>query len=173
MYLRDSDICFLIYDISNRNSFINLSKWINNIISYNNENEYIVFLIGNKIDEEDKRQVTKEEGSNFAKEHNYIFQEISAKTNEGFNELFYKKLFKKIKKKFNIEELEELEEEEEEEEEEIKNEDLKKIFEKQKCSLKEHNEIDAKIYCQECKIYMCNKCENIHSGLINNHHILI
>ena len=29
-----------------------------------------------------------------------------------------------------------------------------------KCSLVEHNENDAICFCQECKIYMCNKCEN-------------
>lgn len=43
-------------------------------------------------------------------------------------------------------------------------------MEKKNCSLKEHNEIQAKIYCQDCKIYMCNKCEKIHSGLCLNHH---
>ena len=39
-----------------------------------------------------------------------------------------------------------------------------------KCSLKGHKEINAIIYCQECKIYMCNKCQNIHSNLCLNHH---
>ena len=43
-------------------------------------------------------------------------------------------------------------------------------MEKKSCSLKDHNEIQAKIYCQDCKIYMCNKCEKIHSGLCLNHH---
>ena len=41
---------------------------------------------------------------------------------------------------------------------------------KQKCSFKEHKEIDANIFCQECKIYMCNKCEKHHSSLFQNHH---
>ena len=40
-----------------------------------------------------------------------------------------------------------------------------------KCSLKEHNNNNAIIYCQECKIYMCKKCQNLHSGLFTNHHI--
>ena len=43
--------------------------------------------------------------------------------------------------------------------------------ENKKCSLKDHIEIDAISYCQECKIYMCNKCEKVHSGLCQNHHI--
>ena len=40
-----------------------------------------------------------------------------------------------------------------------------------KCSLNSHNEIDAIYYCQECKIYICNKCEKLHSGLFLNHHL--
>ena len=39
-----------------------------------------------------------------------------------------------------------------------------------KCSFQEHKEIDAVIYCQECKVYLCNKCENFHSKLFINHH---
>ena len=34
--------------------------------------------------------------------------------------------------------------------------------------LLEHKETEAKIYCQECKIYMCNKCENYHSKLFHH-----
>ena len=41
---------------------------------------------------------------------------------------------------------------------------------KNKCSFEEHKEIDAKSYCPECKIFMCNKCENNHSLLFKNHH---
>ena len=39
-----------------------------------------------------------------------------------------------------------------------------------KCSLKKHEENGAIIYCQECKIYMCNKCNKSHSDLFENHH---
>ena len=38
------------------------------------------------------------------------------------------------------------------------------------CSLPEHQKIKAIYYCHECKIYMCNKCEKIHSGLCVLHH---
>ena len=46
--------------------------------------------------------------------------------------------------------------------------------EKKKCnsnSSKEHGEVDAIIYCLECKLYMCNKCETLHSKLFLNHNI--
>ena len=39
----------------------------------------------------------------------------------------------------------------------------------QKCSLEEHKEFDSISYCQECKIYMCNKCEIHHSELFKKH----
>jgi len=42
--------------------------------------------------------------------------------------------------------------------------------EDKKCSFVEHEKIKANFYCQECKIYMCNKCENFHSKLLQNHH---
>ena len=38
-----------------------------------------------------------------------------------------------------------------------------------KCSSKEHSEINAIKYCQICKIYMCNKCEKMHSILFYDH----
>ena len=38
-----------------------------------------------------------------------------------------------------------------------------------KCSSEEHKEINAILFCPECKIYMCNKCENLHSSLFKNH----
>ena len=41
---------------------------------------------------------------------------------------------------------------------------------KKKCSLKEHNEIDAIIFCSDCRIYICNKCEKFHSNWYKNHH---
>ena len=65
------------------------------------------------------------------------------------------------------------EEEEEEDEKEEKPINIKKgdeQFIKKKCSLNEHNDVDAIFYCQECRIYICNKCEKIHSGLLKNHH---
>jgi hypothetical protein len=40
-----------------------------------------------------------------------------------------------------------------------------------KCSSIDHDKINAIVYCQECKVYMCNKCDNFHSKLLKNHHI--
>ena len=45
-------------------------------------------------------------------------------------------------------------------------------LQKQKCSLSKHSEIDAVSYCQECKKYFCNKCQNMHSELMDDHKII-
>ena len=39
-----------------------------------------------------------------------------------------------------------------------------------KCFTEEHKEIDAISYCPECRVHMCNKCENLHSALLKTHH---
>ena len=43
---------------------------------------------------------------------------------------------------------------------------------KQKCSTKEHGEFDAISYCQQCQIFICNKCEKLHSSLFPEHNSL-
>ena len=41
-----------------------------------------------------------------------------------------------------------------------------------KCSFKEHKGIDAIVFCQECRINMCNKCSLYHKGLLENHNLI-
>ena len=38
-----------------------------------------------------------------------------------------------------------------------------------KCSSINHKENDAILFCQDCKIYMCKKCESFHSELFQKH----
>ena len=37
------------------------------------------------------------------------------------------------------------------------------------CSSKDHENIEADIYCQQCQIYMCKNCKIIHSKLCQHH----
>ena len=39
----------------------------------------------------------------------------------------------------------------------------------QKCSSIEHQQIEAVYYCQNCNIYMCNKCDKFHSDIFQKH----
>ena len=45
-------------------------------------------------------------------------------------------------------------------------------LQKRKCSLSKHVELDAVSFCQECKKYFCNKCQNMHSDLLEDHKII-
>ena len=42
----------------------------------------------------------------------------------------------------------------------------------EKCSSPNHKEIDALLYCGECNIYMCNKCDKFHSEIFQNHNLI-
>ena len=99
MYTRDSNIILLVYDITCKDSFLHIPDWLNDISTVNKE-DVIFALVANKIDLTDKRAVTTEEGEKYAKENNFLFQEVSAKTGDGFSDLFYKNLFEKIRLKF-------------------------------------------------------------------------
>ena len=52
------------------------------------------FLVGNKVDLEDKRIINKEEANKFAEEHNLPYIETSAKDGINIEELFDKSLDK-------------------------------------------------------------------------------
>ena len=41
-----------------------------------------------------------------------------------------------------------------------------------KCSLSKHKEVNAVSYCPECKKYLCNKCQNLHIELLEDHKII-
>ena len=102
MYIREAQIILLIYDISNRESFESLPKWFSDILDVKN-NEAVFVLVGNKIDLENERKVSYEEGKQFAMEKNLIFQEVSAKNGTNFEELFYKQIFEAVYDKFKAE----------------------------------------------------------------------
>jgi len=81
-YFRGAHGFLLTYDITNRESFFNIKSWLEDAKNYSSElTEYI--LIGNCCDLEDDRQVSYEEGREFAKSHNFPFFEVSAKTTEN------------------------------------------------------------------------------------------
>lgn len=80
----------MVFDITSRNSFVNTSKWIDDVRTERGD-DVIIVLVGNKTDLNDKRQVSADEGEKKAKEYNVLFVETSAKA--GYN---VKVLFRKI-----------------------------------------------------------------------------
>ena len=76
----------LMYDVTNRKTYDNIRKWLNQIKEQAKKTICIV-LIANKIDS-DGRIVTKEEGERLAKESNLEIFEASAKEKINVNEAF-------------------------------------------------------------------------------------
>jgi len=83
-YVRNSSIVFIVYDVSNRTSFDNISNWISFV---RNIEKTTMILCGNKIDL--TREVQTNEEEELAKKEGLLFFECSAKTNENIKKMFF------------------------------------------------------------------------------------
>ena len=82
-FYKSSVLSILVYSIDDKNSFADLNSWINDLKNKASSNIKI-FLIGNKVDLNDNRQVEKSEVDDFILKNKIdFFLETSAKT--GFN----------------------------------------------------------------------------------------
>lgn len=86
-YYRGSTAALLVYDVTRRETFTNLSIWLQDAREFASE-EIVFILVGNKVDLEDKREVTTDEGAKFAEENNLMFIETSAMTAQNVEEAF-------------------------------------------------------------------------------------
>lgn len=77
-YFRGAQGILLVYDVSDRNSFIDIRNWFTQIQMHADVNVNKI-LIGNKCDCQDQRAISYEEGESLAKEYNIPFFETSAK----------------------------------------------------------------------------------------------
>ncbi|KAI9633459.1 P-loop containing nucleoside triphosphate hydrolase protein [Dioszegia hungarica] len=88
-YIRDSSVAVIVYDITNRTSFLNTSKWVDDVRNERGQ-DVIIVLVGNKTDLNDKRQVTPEDLDKRAKELGVMSIETSAKAGHNVKTLFKK-----------------------------------------------------------------------------------
>ena len=86
-YIRDSSVAVVVYDITDRASFLNTSMWIENVRA-ERADDVVIMLVGNKSDLSEKRQVTQEEGEELAKQEDVVFIEASAKEGHNIKTLF-------------------------------------------------------------------------------------
>ena len=86
-YYKNSVCALVVYDISSRDSFNNVTSWIEDCKNQSPKTIFMV-LVGNKCDLEDKRQVSYEEGKELADKNELLFFESSAKDGINVEEIF-------------------------------------------------------------------------------------
>ncbi|XP_077253193.1 ras-related protein RABC2a-like [Tasmannia lanceolata] len=88
-YYRGAQGIILVYDVTRRETFTNLSDvWAKEVELYSTNQDCIKILVGNKVDRVSERVVTREEGTALAQEYGCLFLECSAKTRENVEECF-------------------------------------------------------------------------------------
>jgi len=88
-YYRGAAGALLVYDITRRDTFQHLSRWLEEAKQHAQPN-MVILLIGNKNDLEHKRAVSTEEGKAFADANGLLFMETSAKTAYNVEQAFLK-----------------------------------------------------------------------------------
>ncbi|EOA36627.1 hypothetical protein CARUB_v10011865mg [Capsella rubella] len=86
-YYRGALGALLIYDITRRTTFVNISKWLSELRGFSSPDTVIV-LVGNKSDLRQSREVKEEEGKTLAESEGLYFLETSALENQNVEEAF-------------------------------------------------------------------------------------
>jgi len=88
-FYKGTNGALLVYDITCRDSFNKLNFWLNDLKNNSDDiDNLFIYLVGNKKDLEEKREVSYDEASEFAYENNIPYIEVSAKTGENIDKLF-------------------------------------------------------------------------------------
>ncbi|KAG5214500.1 hypothetical protein JEQ12_000076 [Ovis aries] len=88
LYFRGASAALLVYDITRKDSFCKVQQWLKDLEEEFHPGEAVVMLVGNKTDLEEEREVTFEEGKEFAESKGLLFMETSAKRNYQVAEVF-------------------------------------------------------------------------------------
>ncbi|ERE81826.1 ras-related protein Rab-17-like protein [Cricetulus griseus] len=88
LYFRGANAALLVYDITRKGSFHKAQQWLQDLEKEFHPGEVVVMLVGNKTDLGEEREVTFQEGKEFAESKNLLFMETSAKLNYQVSEVF-------------------------------------------------------------------------------------
>ena len=90
-YYRNVDAFLLFFDVTNKESFDTVQRWIKSIVESkgNINDQYELFLVANKIDETDIRKIGKTQGKELATKYNIKYFEISCLKKINLYELLY------------------------------------------------------------------------------------
>ena len=83
--IKDADGILLMYDITDQESFDSIPNWIKNIKEHKGSS-FPLILLGNKIDLESDRKISKEQGEKLAQENGLEFFEITNKDGTNVQE---------------------------------------------------------------------------------------
>ena len=86
-YYRKAFGILLLFDVTKKSSFIACKNYLEEVRN-NSDRQCVIYLVGNKIDLENEREITKEEAENFARIENIKYIETSAVKNMKVNEAF-------------------------------------------------------------------------------------
>ena len=86
-YIKKADGILIVYDVTNKQSFINVENWIKSAKEDMNKN-IPIYLIGNKSDLEEERQISEENGRNISEQYNLKFYETSCRTGKNIEKCF-------------------------------------------------------------------------------------
>ncbi|KAL7668660.1 hypothetical protein ACOME3_009354 [Neoechinorhynchus agilis] len=92
-YYRNALGAILVYDVCHSNSLDGLRSWLTELAMHTSTGSEesqlpIKMLVGNKIDLENERQITREQGEQFAQRHQMMFMETSAKSSHNVEQAF-------------------------------------------------------------------------------------
>ena len=86
-YYRKAFGILLLFDVTKKSSFNACKNYLEEVRN-NSDKKCVIYLVGNKIDLENERQISKEEAENFAKNENIKYIETSAVKNMKVTEVF-------------------------------------------------------------------------------------
>lgn len=89
-YVIGSNGIIIVFSIVEPKSFQVLKEWVKIVEDIIDIKKCTVFIVGNKLDRENERVISYEEGEAFAKENNFMYMEISAKEGTNVDNLFEK-----------------------------------------------------------------------------------
>jgi small GTP-binding protein len=104
-FYRGAHGVLLIYDICEKNSFLDVKSWIEQIIENTDNDNLVMILCGDKCDMEKERNISKNEGENLANSYKIPFFECSAKENINIDEIFNtlaKNIYEKVGNRYTI-----------------------------------------------------------------------
>ena len=102
-FYKDVSIAFLVYDITNKQSFQNIKNYWYPQLKNFGEKDIIIGVVGNNVHLYEEEAVEEYEAREFAKSIGGFFEGVSTENNQGINKLFMDAAQKYVNKKLEEE----------------------------------------------------------------------